>query len=94
MTGTIGIEWLSGRPHTGAEQDEERAEAAALAVLERHGVTPEAAHESYRVQWSEHEDRDRMTGPALAWIEAERAADIAATEGWDKPGRAHVSIYL
>ena len=94
MTGTIGIEWITGRPHNGAEQDEERAEAAALAVLERHGVTPQEAHGSFMAQWLEFDDRGPMTGAALAWIEAEQAADLAATEGWHNPDGAHVSIYL
>jgi len=94
MTGTIGIEWMHGRPHSNPEEDEERAEAAALAVLNRHGVTPHEAHDSFKAQWLEHQDRERMTGPALAWVEAEQAANVAATEGWHNPDGAHVSIYL
>lgn len=94
MTGTIGIEWIHGRPNTGAEQDEERAEAAALASLELAGVTPEEAHAAYKAQWLEYDDEGPMHGAALAWIAAREAADMAATEGWDKPGGAAVSIYL
>lgn len=94
MTGTIGIEWMHGRPHNGAEDDEERAEAAALAVLERLGVKPEAAHAAYVAQLQQYEDEAPMHGDALAWIEAGKAADIAATEGWHNPAGAHVTIYV
>jgi hypothetical protein len=94
MTGTIGIEWTNGRPHNGAEADEERAEAAALASLQRAGVTPEAAHAAYMAQWLEYDDEGAMHGDALAWIAARDAANLAATEGWHNPDGAHVSIYL
>lgn len=94
MTGTIGIEWMHGRPHNGAEQDEERAEAAALAKLAELGVAPEAAHAAYMAQWSEYDDETPMHGDALAWIAAGQAANVAATEGWHKPEGAHVTIYL
>lgn len=94
MTGTIGIEWLHGRPHHGAGDDEARAEAAALAKLESLGVTPEAAHAAYKAQWLEYDDESAMHGDALAWIAARQAADIAATEGWHNPEGASVSIYL
>lgn len=94
MAGSIGIEWLYGRPMNGAEDDEERAEAAALASLERAGVTPDEAHAAYKAQWLEFDDEGQMHGAALAWIAAREAADMAATEGWDKPGGAAVSIYL
>jgi len=94
MTGAIGIEWMSGRPHKGAEQDEERAEAAALASLEAAGVTPEAAHAAYKAQWLEYDDEAPMHGAALAWIAARDAANLAATEGWHNPDGGHVTIYL
>lgn len=93
MTGTIGIEWLFGRPINGADEDEERAADAAMAVLESLGITPEAAHAAYMAQWQEFDDEALMHGDALAWIKARQAADIAATEGWHNPEGASVSIY-
>jgi hypothetical protein len=94
MTGTIGIEWLHGRPHKGAEEDEARAEAAALDTLEKAGVTPEAAHAAYKAQWLEFDDEAPMHGDALAWIKARQAADLAATENWHNPDGGSVTIYL
>lgn len=94
MTGTIRIEWMHGRPNSGAEQDEERAEAAALASLERAGVPPSEAHAAYMAQWLQFDDEGPMHGPALAWIEANKAANLAATEGWHNPDGAHVCIDL
>lgn len=94
MTGRIGIEWITGRPMKGAEVDEERAEAAALAALKSLGVTPEAAHCAYMTQWLEYDDEALMHGDALAWIKATQAADLAATEGWHNPDGGQVAIYI
>lgn len=89
---TIAIEWTHGRPSNGADQDEARAAAAAEAVLDAAGVDYAEAEAEYRRQWVEFDDEAPMTGLALTWIEAGRAADIALTEGWDKPGMAFCSI--
>lgn len=88
----IAIEWLSGRPHTGADEDEARAAAAAEKVLDEAGVDYAEAEAEYKRQWQEFDDEASMTGLALTWIKAGEAADIALTEGWDKPGRAWCSI--
>lgn len=94
IIGIIGIEWTHGRPNTGAEDDEQRAQAAALAALESLGVTPEAAFAAYQAQWLEFEDEAQMHGDALAWIKASAAANLAATEGWHNPDGGSVAIYL
>jgi hypothetical protein len=63
-------------------EDIGRARDAAEAVLAQHGVTAEAAYAAYRAQWLWYDDEDPMTGAALAWIAARKAADIAITAGW------------
>ena len=87
----IAIDWLHGRPHKGAEDDEARAAAAAEAVLNAAGADYNEAEAEYRRQWVKFDDEDLMTGLTLVWIEANKAADIALTEGWHKP-EAHCSI--
>jgi hypothetical protein len=63
-------------------EDIGRARDAAEAVLAQRGVTAEAAYAAYQAQWLEFDDEDPMTGDALAWIAAGKAADIAITAGW------------
>jgi hypothetical protein len=89
---TIGIEWLSGRPHNRPEDDEERAADAAQAVFDDAGADPAEADAEYMRQWAEFDDEAPMTGLALIWIKARDAADLAATEGWHNPNGAHVTI--
>lgn len=88
----ISIEWISGRPVGGAEDDEERAIAAAEAVLDAAGADYAEAEATYRIQWLEYEDELKMTGLAALWIEAREAADIALTAGWNNPGAAYCDI--
>lgn len=88
----ISIEWICGRPHIGADEDEARAAAAAEKVLDAAGVNYAEAESDYMRQWLEFGDEAQMTGLALVWIEARRAAELALTEGWAKPGRALCSI--
>ena len=87
MTTRISIDVLYGNASV-ADEDRERAENAALAVLASAGVSPAVAAAEYRRQWLEFDDRDKMTGHAALWIVAERAADVALTEGWANPGGA------
>jgi hypothetical protein len=89
---TIGIEWICGRPITGAEQDEGRAEEAACAVFAKAGVNPAEAQREFERQWALLDDYAGMTGLALVWIQAESAANIAATEGWHNPEGGQVTI--
>jgi hypothetical protein len=89
----IAIEWVRGRPHVGADQDESRASAAAERVLDAAGVKCLATAEGeYQRQWLELNDEAPMTGLALTWIEARQAANIALTEGWYNTGGASCSI--
>lgn len=88
----ISIEWIHGRPHKGAEEDEARAAAAAEAVLDSARVDYAAAQAEYRRQWEEFDDEAPMAGLARTWIEARTAADLALTRGWHNPDGASCSI--
>lgn len=88
----ISIEWIHGRPYTGADQDEDRAADAAMAVLDAAGVDYRAAQAEYRRQWAAFDDESPMTGLARTWIEARDAANAALTKGWDKPGTATCAL--
>lgn len=94
LTPRIAIDWNSGRPHSGADDDEARAIAAAEASLAAAGISPADAFAAYREQFLELDDEAGMTGAALAWIAASKAADIALTEGWHNPSGASCSIDL
>jgi hypothetical protein len=83
--------------------DRERAEAAAFAVLAAVYATPETAYAEFLRQWSWLETdeaieagkcqcEDDLTGLAAIWAEAERAADLALTDGWGHPEGASCSI--
>lgn len=89
MAQFIAIEWISGR---GNAEDESRAEDVALAVFKAAGVDPADAQSEYERQWIEFDDQGPMTGLALVWIKAERAANLAATETWDNPDGGYVTI--
>lgn len=88
----IAIEWIHGRPNTGADQDEARASASAEKVLDAAGVNYAEAEAEYQRQWLEFDDEAPMTGLALNWIAARQAADIALTEGWHNTDSASCSI--
>lgn len=92
MADHVQIEWCSGRPQTGAEEDEARAIAAAEAVFQRAGVLPADAEAAYREQWEKFDGEEAMTGAARVWIAARDAANLAATEGWDNPDGGSVTI--
>lgn len=92
MTARIAIDWVSGRPWAGAEDDEARAAAHAELVLDVADVDYRQAEAEYRRQWLEFDDEAQMTGVALKWIEAGKAADIALTEGWHNTEGASCSI--
>jgi len=91
---SITIEWISGRPHTGAEECEARASAAAERVLSAAGVPYAAAEAEYHRQWLEFDDERYMTGLARTWVEARDAADLALTKGWHNPTAAGCSIEI
>ena len=88
----ITIEWNHGSPSRDADECEARARAAAEQVLDAAGVNYAEAEAEYQRQLLEFEDEDPMTGLALAWIEAGKAADIALTENWEDPDGASCSI--
>ena len=88
----IAIEWTHGRPNTGAEQAEARAAAAAEKVLDAAGANYAEAEAEFQRQLLELGDEGPMTGLALTWVEARKAADLALTEGWHNPDGASCSI--
>lgn len=75
------------------DDDRERAETAALAVIAAVGATPKAAYAEFVRQMGELDDYSALTGLALVWTEAESAADCALTEAWAQPGGASCTIY-
>jgi hypothetical protein len=89
MTTQISINILHGSASV-TNEDRERAEAAALKVLG--SVEPGTAYAEYQRQWSDLDSTDDMTGLAALWIAAEKAADLALTDGWHNPDGAACSI--
>ncbi len=106
MTQYISIEWISGRPIHGAAEDEQRARAAAEAVLDAfvwgRGSAPQ--HIDY-VEAGRAYDHLMDIGASYrthctphsamltaAWVAAEGAANRALTAGWAKPGGASCVI--
>jgi len=75
------------------DDDRDRAEAAALAVISAAGATPKAAYAEFIRQMGELDDYEALTGLARVWTEAEAAADCALTETWAQPGGATCTIY-
>lgn len=89
MTSQISITITHGSASV-TDEDRERAEAAALAVL---GDTdPATAYAEYQRQWIELDSHDGMTGLAARWVAAQEAADIALTQGWHNPAGAGCEI--
>ena len=86
---SISIEWNLGR---GDAADESRAEDAALAVFKNADAGPAECEAEYQRQWEEFDDEAAMTGLALVYIAATKAANIAATEGWYRPDGGDISI--
>lgn len=72
--------------------DRYRAEDAACAVLDAKNITPAAAYAEYQRQWELLDDEDGMTGGAVIWVAARRAADLALTLGWANVDGAACSI--
>jgi hypothetical protein len=104
MTTQISINVVHGTSYV-QDDDRERAEAAALAVLEAAGVTPAAAYADFVRQWQwlatdeaeaqgKYQDYDDLTGLAAIWIEAEKKADIALTDGWHNQNGAWCTISI
>lgn len=75
------------------EEDRDRARDAAVAVLVAAGVEAAYAYEDYLTQMEQYGEHEGMTGPAAVWVEAERAADRALTQGWADPQGAYCSIH-
>jgi hypothetical protein len=91
MTTQICINILYGASSV-TEEDRQRAECAALEVLDRAGVSSETAFAEFQRQWAEFDDYENMTGHAALWVEAEKAADVALTQGWRDPSGSSCSI--
>lgn len=86
---SVSVNVLYGRTD---EEDRDRAAAAAVSVLDAAGVTIADAYAEYQRQWDDLDSTDDMTGLAALWVEAERAADIALTDGWARPDGASCSL--
>lgn len=76
-----------------SEEDRNRAEHAAYASISAAGTTVAAAYAEFQRQWAEHDDYALMTGLALAWVNAQKAADLALTEGWHNTEGAACTIH-
>lgn len=87
----IVIEIVTGSAFVETE-DKFRAQVAAEEFLAKAGIPEKAAEYEYQRQWEEFDVEDPMTGLALAWIEARRAADVALTQGWGDPDGASCEI--
>ncbi len=86
------------------DDDRDRAKAAALAVLEAEGFSPAEAFAAFVTEWAYLESEeaaeagrcqdyaDLRDPKAIAWADAEAAADRALTEGWARPDGAACSI--
>lgn len=87
----LRITWEFGRPRIGAEEDDARAHAAAMAVFKEAGVDPAEAYAEFSRQFAEPFFQE-FTGIAAVWDRACSAADVAATEGWHDPNGAAVTL--
>lgn len=86
----ITIHWSHGCPKDPTE-DEARAAEAAYRVLGDND--PLAASIAFGEQVEQFDgDEDQMTGLAALWRDAQKAADLAATQGWRDPDGG--SVYL
>ena len=83
----ISVEICSGNRDV-TDDDIRRAEDAALRILDRSGRSVEEIYAEFRRQWEEFDDYSLLTGDARLWVDAERAANAALTEGWANPGNA------
>lgn len=82
----VYIQQIMGDRHGSVDAiDKQRASDAAEAVLAAAGMTEDAAYAEYMRQWLEFDDEHRMSGAALTWIEARRAANAALTSTWADP---------
>ena len=81
----LAIDIISGNSEVD-DDDRQRAETAALKVLE--GRDPDEVFAEFKRQWAEFDDYSLLTGDARLWVDAERAANAALTEGWANPGNA------
>ena len=74
------------------EDDLDRAEAAALEVLGNRDI--EAVYREFQRQWELFDNYYETTGDAALWVEAEKASNVALTEGWHNPNGAGCGISL
>jgi hypothetical protein len=88
MANRITVRVVSGASFA-SDDDRNRAEDAALTVL--HGVDPSEAYAEFKRQVEAVND-DEYTGLAALWWDAQRAADVALTEGWIDPEGAFCEL--
>ena len=73
--------------------DVERAIAAAEDIFASYGTSPKAAF-SERDWQREELGFDQLGGLAEAWVEANKAAALALTDGWTNPGSISCEISI
>ena len=75
------------------DDDVERAIAAAEDVFAFYGTSAKAAFSEF--EWQRKElGFEQIGGLAEAWTEANKAADLALTEGWTNPGSISCEISI
>ena len=90
----ISVKWSNGG-RAAYRGDEERAIAAAYAVLDAADVLAADAFEDYQHQWRDLDLMpDEMTGPGAVWVAACDAANAAATAGWHNPDAVWVELSI
>ena len=73
--------------------DVERAIAAAEDIFDSYGTSAKAAFSEF--EWQRKElGFDQIGGLAEAWVEAQKAADLALTENWTNPGSISCEISI
>jgi hypothetical protein len=99
MPQSIRIEWVFGKPPTGAEDDQARAIKAAMEILDKGGTDYVRAERHYisavhrGAEAAADEGEEQFPRIARLLIEATEAANDALTDTWAKPGTAGCIIH-
>ena len=97
MTQFLSINWDTGRPQTGADEDEARAIKAAEAILDAANVNYMDTMRAYDVATEAGASEGEFGDAAVAlgaqvWADAQSAANSALTEGWHNPNGAFCTM--
>ena len=93
----LSIDWIDGKPQTGADEDEARAIKAAEAILDAAKADYMTAMHAYDVAIEAGASEGEFGDAAVAlgaqvWADAQRAANSALTEGWYNPNGAFCTL--